>query len=264
MGPSESQTKGLQHFTDYCESLAVAVGAYTRRSETALTVDVGQGCGLSRVVITSAVSESNRLDLIAHLNRFTHSRLPFFLVVPKSLFTLTLQDCVECLGLRSGEMLRWPSMVRPCVGEKIDQADPVAFMTVLVRTDNDAGDWRSIVSDAFANAHRRSALGNYLRTYTASLPAGTDLFLLRDGETAVATAATHVDRCFGIRGLYWVATTPSARRRGYSRRLLTYIIDAFPGQEIRLQAMGQAVNLYSSLGFISDDSYLVYLPHYRS
>ncbi len=259
-----SQSLGHAHFIDYCASLPTSVDGYIRSSETAITVDVGRDVGLNRVVVKSVFGVNAREDFISHLKHFTRHRKSFALLAPESLATEQLQACALSEGLRTGAMFRWPSMVRSRDQGASGFAESVPLSRLSIRSEGDKADWIAITADAFATPLRRLDLKQYLSDYTSRLPIGTELFLLRDGSAAVATAATYVDRGPGVCGLYWVATAPFARRRGFSRRILSSVIDAFAGYELRLQSMGRATQLYESMGFSSDDSYAVFLPHYPS
>ncbi|HEY3561401.1 MAG TPA: GNAT family N-acetyltransferase [Kribbella sp.] len=148
-----------------------------------------------------------------------------------------LADVAEARGLRIrstavGMALRTPPALGLPVGVELVADDPEAFAAVH----------REVVADVEAVPQFASA-GVLLSPDVSSVVAYTD-------GTPVACAM--VVRSGRTAGVYWVATRPAARRRGYGRLVTAAVARAGfeQGAEVVvLQATAMGVSVYEALGF---------------
>ena len=107
-------------------------------------------------------------------------------------------------------------------------------------------DWDRAKADLAADDFDNGRSAAALRT---SFERSQHVAFARDGERVVGMARLLSD---GVCNAYLVDvwTASSHRRQGIASALVRRLVDEVPGQHVGLQADGEAVHLYESLGFV--------------
>lgn len=122
--------------------------------------------------------------------------------------------------------------------------------------------WAGVVLHSQETKEQIQAFANLFRYAQKRYPTAFRFFILQDRGCNVSAALRFVDN--GIPGIYWVATPPEFRQKGYASRLMEYIVSQICAEDFTtcvLHATPKAVPIYWKLGFRDEWRYEVFTPH---